>query len=152
MKRRQTKSQKIKDYFDAFKCIQEDRKVKRQGAKDGSIPTYPVVDIPIIKSEKFITADCLAWLRKRGILCNRHDAGTFQNIRGQWGSYGIIGAGDIIGLLKTGQHFELEIKKGNGGRLSLVQQTRMGQIRENNGIFLIIHGIQELEYYFKGLI
>ncbi|GAG68695.1 unnamed protein product, partial [marine sediment metagenome] len=44
MKRR-TKSQKCKDLFDAFKCMKEDKPVKREGTKDGSIPTHPVVEV-----------------------------------------------------------------------------------------------------------
>lgn len=147
MKRR-TKDQKLKDCFDAFKCIREDRKVKREGTKDGSIATHSVVSVKI-KPEKAVVQNCLMWLKIHGILCNRHDCGTFQNIYGQWGSYGIRGAGDIIGLLKTGQHFEIECKRGLGGRLSLEQQKRMKQIRENNGLYFVVHGVEELEHWFK---
>lgn len=152
MIKRRTKAQKIKDYYDAFYCIREDRKVKREGTKDGSIATHSVVDILITKAEKFVIAECLTWLQKHNIFCNRHDAGTFQNIRGDWGTYGIKGAGDIIGLLKTGQHFEIECKVGFGGRLSLIQQKRMQSVKKNNGLYFIVHGVEELEYYFKGLI
>lgn len=150
MKRR-TKAQKLKDYYDAFKCIREDRKVKREGTKDGSIATHPVVEVKV-KPEKAVVQNCLIRLKRHGILCNRHDAGSFQNIHGDWGSYGIQGAGDIIGLLKTGQHFEIECKKGKGGRLSLAQQKRMRQIRENNGLYFIVHGVEELEHYMGDLI
>lgn len=151
MKRR-TKAQKLKDCYDAFKCIREDKKVKREGTKDGSIATHPVIDIPITKPEKFVLADCLTWLRQHNILCNRNNVGAGEMGASGYYSYGIRGAGDIIGLLKTGQHFEIECKRGNGGRLSLEQQKRMKQIRENNGLYFVVHGLEELEHYFKGLI
>jgi len=150
MKRR-TKDQKLKDYYDAFKCIREDRKVKREGTKDGSIATHPVVEV-FNHPEKVVLASCLTWLYARNIFCNRHDAGSFQNQHGQWGTYGIKGSGDIIGLLKTGQHFEIECKRGSGGRLSAKQQKRMQQIRENNGLYFVVHGVEELEYYMRDLI
>ncbi len=150
MKKR-TKAQKLADCYDAFKCIKEGKPVKRQGAKDGSIATHSVVPVAYF-IESIVLSHCLLWLKKHNILCNRHDAGTFQNTRGQWGTYGIKGAGDIIGLLPTGQHFEIEVKRGSGGRLSLGQQKRMRQIRENNGIYFVVHGVQEMEYYFKGLL
>lgn len=145
MKRR-TKSQKIKDYFDAFKCIQGDKKVKREGTKDGSIPTHPVVPVPDL-SESQVLILCKEWLQKHGILCDRNNVGAGQMGTSGYYSYGIKDAGDLLDLLPNGIHYELECKRGNGGRLSLGQQKRMRQIRENNGIFLIIHGIQELEYY-----
>ena len=151
MKRR-TKDQRLKDCYDAFKCIKEDKKVKREGTKDGSIATHPVVQVNPKLLEKDILRDCIVWLNRHYIFHNRHDSGSFQNIHGQWGTYGIKGAGDIIGLLETGQHFELECKRGLGGRLSLEQQKRMKQIRENNGLYFVVHGIEELEYYFKDLI
>ncbi len=152
MVRKRTKAQKLADCYDAFKCIKEGKPVKRQGTKDGSIATHPVVPVSPHKFEHMILADCLKWLKKHNILCNQHDAGTFQNTRGQWGTYGIKGAGDIIGLLPTGQHFEIEVKRGSRGRLSLGQQKRMRQIRENNGLYFVVHGLEELEYYFEGLL
>jgi len=152
MTKRRTKAQKCKDYFDAFKCIQGNEKVKREGSKDGSIPTHPVVPVISCLKEHDVLRDCLIWLRRRGIMCNRHDSGSFQNVHGDWGTYGIKGAGDIIGLSKTGKHFELEIKRGSGGRLSSEQQRRMRRIRENCGLYFVIHGVEELEHYMGDLI
>ena len=150
MKKR-TREQKCKDYFQVFKCLKEGRKVKREGSKDGSIVTHPITPVPDLL-EADVLKQCMAWLKLHGIFANRHDAGTFQNNRGQWGTYGIKNAGDIIGILEDGFHFELEIKRGRGGRLSLGQQKRMVDVRNTNGIYLVIHGIAELEYYFKGFI
>jgi len=151
MKRR-TKAQKLKDYYDAFKCIREDRKVKREGTKDGSIATHSVVNVRPYCSEKLVLAECLAWLKGKRIICNRNNVGAGEMGASGFYSYGIRGAGDIIGLLKTGQHFEIEVKRGAGGRLSLEQQKRMRQIKENNGLYFVVHGISELEYFMGDLI
>jgi len=151
--KRQTKLQKFNDLANAYHQIRRGEKVKRIGSKDGSIATHPVVSVDPKKLECEVLANCLSWLKRHHVFCNRHDAGTFQNNRGQWASYGIIGSGDIHGMLKyDGQHFEIECKRGTGGRLSIEQQKRMRDVRENGGIYLVIHGISELEYYFRDLI
>lgn len=150
--KRRTRAQQYADIADAVKCINKGVKVKRSTHKDGSIPTRPVVvvaDLP----EKQVVKDCIDWLRCHHVFCNRHDAASFQNDRGQWGVYGIKGAGDIIGMLRyDGRHFEIECKRGSGGTLSIGQQKRMKDVEDNSGIYLIIHGVSELEYYFRDLI
>lgn len=113
--------------------------------KDGSIATKPVVYCPDIP-EKVVVRLCVGWLRWRRIKCDRHDVGSGDFGVG-YATYGIKTAGDIIGLLPDGTHLEIECKKGIGGRLSKGQQKRMEDIRNNNGIYLIIHGIPEIEYY-----
>ena len=150
MKRR-TKAEKFQDCFDAFKCVKKGIKVKRSGVKDGSIATHPVVPVPDLL-ESVVLKDCLNWLKNRRIFCNRHDSGAGDISGGGYATYGIKGAGDVLGLLPNGRHFEVECKRGSGGRLSKGQQKRMKKIRENNGVYLIIHGIQELEHYFKGIL
>jgi hypothetical protein len=59
--------------------------------------------------------------------------------------YGIKDAGDIIGLLPSGRHLEIECKRGRGGSWSLGQQHRCKIIRENNGVYMLVHGLPELE-------
>lgn len=144
----QTKFQKFNDLANAIGQIRRGEKVKRIGAKDGSITTYPVVPVDPKKLECEVLADCLSWLRKHHVFCNRHDAGTFQNERGQWATYGILGSGDIIGILKnSGRHFEIETKRGLGGRQSKGQQDRMRDVRDNSALYFIVHGVFELEHY-----
>jgi len=145
----QTRAQKYADLADAIKAIRENKPVKRSRSKDRSIPTHPIVPVTEGVPEKYVLEKCLIWLKKKQIFRNRHDAGTFQNIRGQWATYGMKDAGDIIGLLPDGRHFEIECKRSNGGRLSLGQQKRMQKINENNGIFVVVHGLKELEYYLE---
>lgn len=115
--------------------------------KDGSIATKPVVPCEHLP-EKIVVTQCIRWLVRHRIFCNRHDAGSgYLGAGTAYATYGIKGAGDIIGLLPDGTHFEIECKRSQGGSLSKGQQKRMVNIRENNGIYLIVHGIPELEYY-----
>lgn len=148
MKRRQTKAQKFNDLANAYHQICKGEKVKRIGAKDGSIPTHPVVPV-YPYPERIVCAACLNWLAKHHVFCNRHDAGTFCNDRGQWGTYGIKGSGDIHGMLKHhgGKHFEIECKRGSGGRQSKGQQDRMRDVRATGALYFVVHGVEELEHY-----
>jgi hypothetical protein len=131
------------------KQIREGKPVKRIGTKDGSIRTHAVVPVDPKKLEHEVLADCLSWLKKHHVFCNRHDAGTFQNERGQWGTYGIIGSGDIHGMLKHawGKHFEIECKRGSGGRLDVGQQRRMKQVHANDSLYFVVHGREELAHF-----
>lgn len=150
MKKR-TRKQLYGDIADAVKCIREGKKVKRSKAKDGSISTHPVVPVSDLP-EKEVLVECLRWLRLHRIFHNRHDCGSGDILGYGYAQYGIKSAGDIIGLLPTGQHFEIECKRGKGGRLSEGQQKRMRDIRKNNGLYFVVHGVEELEYYFRGLV
>ncbi len=145
----QTRKQKFNDLANAIGQIRRGEPVKRIGAKDGSIRTHPVVPVDPKKLEQEVLNDCLAWLKKHHVFHNRHDSGSFQNERGQWGCYGIINSGDIHGMLKYhgGKHFEVECKRGSGGRLSVGQQQRMKDVRENDGLYFVVHGQEELEFY-----
>ena len=152
MKCQRTKAQQYTDIADAVKCINEGRKVKRSTYKDGSIPTKPIVPVADLP-EKQVVKDCIEWLRQHRIMCNRHDAASFQNDRGQWGVYGIKGAGDIIGMVGDyGTHFELECKAGKGGRLSPGQQKRQKDVNRANGLYYIVHGVEELKHFMEWLI
>ena len=152
MTKHRSKADKIGDCFIAFKCIKEGRPVKRDGAKDGSVPTHPVVPVPDLP-ETDVKAACLKWLKHRGVFCDGHDCGS-GNFGFGYATYGIKNSGDVHGILKyqNGKHFELELKKGTGGRQSKGQQKRMRDVRANNGYYFIVHGIPELEHYMGGLL
>lgn len=152
--KRQTRAQKYNDLANAVKQMREGKPVKRIGRKDGSIVTKPVVPVRCPYPEKDVLHDCLVWLRRHHIFCNRHDAGTFQNSRGQWGAYGIKGSGDIHGMLKRhgGKHFEIECKHGGGGHLSLDQQKRMRNVLANDSLYFICHGVEELAHFMRGYV
>ena len=156
--KKQTKLQKFNDLANAIGQIRRGEPVKRIGAKDGSIRTHAVVPVDPKKLEHEVLADCLSWLKKHHVFCNRHDAGTFQNERGQWGCYGIINSGDIHGIINIsgtdmyGIHFEIETKRGSGGRQSKGQQDRMKDVRDSGGLYFVCHGVEELEFCIRGII
>jgi len=149
--KRQTKAQKYNDLANAIGQIKAGKMVKRIGAKDGSIATKPVVPCPPDPEHK-VKADCIAWLRKHHIMCSGHGcgAGVLEGA-GYYAVYGIKDSGDIHGMLRErhGQHFELECKKGAGGKLSAGQRKRLHQVRDNGGLYFVIHGVPELEYYYR---
>jgi hypothetical protein len=128
----------------------------KSGAKDGSIPTHPVVPCPDIKEtgKNGVTKQCCDWLKVRRILHKRRNvgAGSIDGNPDRFYSYGTKGAADIWGILPNGRHFEIETKAGKGGRLSKDQQDFRKEILTTEAIYVIVHGIPELEYYFKGLI
>ncbi len=119
----------------------------KPGRKDGGIPTKPVVPCPDI-SEAEVLKECLSWFRRRRIMCDRMNVGAGQLGMSGFRTYGIKGAGDILGLTQRGIHFEIEVKRGKGGVWSVAQQNRKEKIEATDeGIYLIVHGMVELEYY-----
>jgi len=138
------------DYADTIIRLRQGKKPKRSRAKDGSIPTHPVIPVPILP-ESDVLELCVRWFKKKHIYMRRHDVGAGDFGYG-YATYGIMGAGDLIGLLPNGIHLEIECKRGKGGRLSEVQQKHRQRIIDNNGIYLIIHGDEELEYLLKGIV
>jgi len=144
----QTRKQIYNDLANAIGQIRRGEPVKRIGAKDGSIRTHAVVPVDPKKLEHEVLADCLSWLCEHRVFCHRHDSGSFQNERGQWGTYGIKNAGDIIGILKpNGRHFEVETKRGSGGRLSSGQYKRVADVMRAGGLYFVVHGVEELEHF-----
>ena len=149
--KKQTRAQKFADIAHVFRQVRAGEPVKRIGRKDGSIGTKPVV--PCIGfPERVVLNQCLSWLMKHHIFCNRHDVGGGRLGAGTaYATYGIVSAGDIIGMLKHrgGQHFEIECKAGKGGTLNKLQRKRMHQVRDNGGLYFVVHGVPELEYYYN---
>jgi hypothetical protein len=106
----------------------------------------PVKGLP----ETGVLAECRKWLKQHRIFHDRHDCGAGDFGHG-FATYGIVGAGDIIGILPDGIHFEIETKAGGGGRLSAVQQKRMADVQATNGVYLVVHGVEELVDMMRGL-
>jgi len=146
--KKQTKAQKFNDLANAIGQIRRGEPVRRIGAKDGSIPTHPVVLVDPKLLERDVLEQCLMWFRVHRIFHNRHDVGAGDIAGMGYATYGIKNAGDIIGILKPdGKHFEIECKRGKGGRLSLGQQKRMRDVRDNGGLYFAVHGVEELGHY-----
>ena len=138
------------DLADAVECMKQNKKPKRSTNKDGSITTKPdgrfyIPPLP----EKDVLAACIKWLRKRGCIADRMNVGAGKLDNGSFYKYGIAGAGDIIGILPNGIHFEIECKRGDGGKWSISQQQRKKKIERNNALYFIVHGVEELEYFMK---
>jgi hypothetical protein len=91
----------------------------------------------------------MRWLRLNHIFHNRHDCGSGDIAGYGYATYGIKNSGDIHGMLKHhgGKHFEIECKRGKGGRLSIGQQQRRKDVRANNSLYFVCHGVEELEYF-----
>lgn len=146
--KKQTKKQKFNDLANAVGQIRRGEPVRRIGAKDGSIPTHSVVPVNPKLLEAEVLSDCIRWLRRHYIFYNRHDVGAGDIAGMGYATYGIKFAGDIIGILKpNGKHFEIECKRGSGGRLSVGQQKRVRDVRDNGGLYFVVHGVEELEHY-----
>ncbi len=122
------------------------------GRKDGGIgtkPTVPCVD----QLEADVTTECNDWLTAHGVMYDRNNTGVGDiDGTGRKFTYGIIGGGDIIGCLPCGRHIEIEYKRGKGGTLSLDQQKRERKVNRHNGVYLVVHGLNELIFTMKGLL
>ena len=145
---RPTKHQQCEEAYEAYRAAKTGTRPALAWPKP--IQTKPTVLVPP-RPEAEVLAGCLKWLKARRVFCDRHDCGA-----GDFGSgyakYGIEGAGDIIGILPGGRHIEVECKAGHGGRLSVAQQRRMQDVRIAGGVYLVIHGAEELAEMIKGLI
>lgn len=143
-----SRTQKLAEAHTAYEAAKTGTRPHR-GAKDGSIPTHPVVPCPDLpeEGEGGVKDLCHKWLIVRRVLCNKHACGRKNGIL-----YGIKHSGDEHGYLRDGRGFELEYKRGRGGKLSEGQQKRMADVRATGGVYEVIHGVPELEYYFGGLV
>ncbi len=123
--------------------------MKRTGAKDGSVPVQTKCYVNPDKTENEVLKDCLEYLKQKHVFHNRHDVGSANIAGAGFAVYGIKDAGDIIGILADGTHFEIETKRGKGGRWSEGQQKRCNKILETNGVYLLVSGVEELKRYYS---
>lgn len=144
MPKSRSKALKIADQYAAYLAMKAGEKPRRFTNKDGSITTKSTVPVED-KPEATVLKECIEWLRKHGCVADRMNVGA-GDLGGGFRKYGITGAGDIIGIMPDGGHFEVECKRGSGGRWSVAQQARAKKIRRNNAIYLIVHGVEELEH------
>ncbi len=144
-----TKTQKLAEAHTLYKAAKANTKPSR-GAKDGSIPTHPVVPCPDLPElgKGGVQDLCYKWLKARRVFCDCHACGRKGGVL-----YGIKGSGDIHGYLSDGRGFEIECKRGRGGKLKSSQQERMALIHNTTAaLYFVVHGLPEMEYYFEGLI
>ena len=146
---RPTKRDKLAEAHVAYQAAKAGVRPHRP-TKDGSTPTHPTVPVKGLP-EAQVLAECRQWLKAHRIFHDRHDCGAGDFGHG-FAVYGIVGAGDIIGILPGGRHFEIETKAGRGGRLSIAQQKRMADGRGAGGVYFLVHGVEELAEMMKELI
>ena len=143
-----SRKQKLDDSYTVYEAAKTGQRPKVR-AKDGSIQTHSVVPVNKGQSEAKVLVGCLDWLKARRVFCDRHDCGSGHG----HAIYGIKHSGDIHGILSDGRHFEIEVKRGGGGRLSAGQQDRMARIHNLTvGLYFVVHGVEELEHYMGGLV
>ena len=129
-----------------------DKLIGRKGVrKDGSIGTKPVVSVDSNATEDEVEELCNSWLERHGCVMDRlnNGAGVLGNSPNYY-TYGIIGGGDQVGMLPGGRHLEVEYKKGKGGSLSRAQIDRMARVKRGGGVYIVVHGLPELEHKLKG--
>jgi len=122
----------------------------------GSVPskkqtfrTTPMFTITDPKSEAEVLRDCLTWCKHNRLVADRMNVGAGSLGESGYRTYGIKGAGDIIGLLHNGRHFEIECKSGKGGVWSDAQQKRREKIVNSNGLYVVVHSVEELEMLMR---
>ena len=144
--KKKTKKELKADFFKAY------QKTKGVKVAPKTRRTKPFLDIDLTKPEADVLKECLTWLKRKNIFVNRMNVGSGCLGQSGFRTYGIAGAGDILGLLQNGRHLEVECKEGKGGVLSAKQIKREADIKKNNGIYIVVHSVAELEYYLGDVI
>jgi hypothetical protein len=145
--KRKTKSTQFSKIADGYHQL---KRGERPRPVPACIKTQPIIPVPD-KPEAEVLAECLDWLKKHRIWARRMNVGA--GVLGRsFVSFGIVGSADITGILPDGRRLEIETKKGKGGWLSEEQLKYKKDIQENNGIYLIVHGLAELEMLMESYI
>ena len=117
----------------------------KPGRKDGGIPTKPVVPCKDLL-EADVLQECISWLKRHRVGVKRMNVTAVNLDGGGIRPYGIKGAGDLHCIYK-GMHIDIECKRGKGGVLSLNQQKHRNWVLRYEGIYIIVHGVEELEFF-----
>lgn len=94
--------------------------------------------------ESVVLRDCLNYLHANGVFCWRQNTGAFK-VDNRFFRSSIAGVSDIIGVLPTGQFLAVECKREKGGRVSEKQKDFLQNVKEHNGVALVVHSWQELQ-------
>ena len=145
------KSAKTKMLGNGLLQIRDNGRPRRARA-DGKAPTKPVVQCPPIPElgDDGVMERVTKWCEASRLLrMNRLNNGAgYLRGRAEYGSYGIPGGADLLGwVIGCGKHIEIECKAGEGGHLRVSQQERMLECWKDGGIYLVVHGVPELEYF-----
>ena len=88
---------------------------------------------------------CLDYLRLRGVVCWRQNAGAFATLDGKrfMRTADITGIADIIGLLPDGRFLAVECKSG-AGRQSQAQRDFQADVERNNGRYILARSVDDV--------
>ena len=94
-------------------------------------------------SEQELTRAILDALKARGIWCWRTNTGVAKMPGGRV-RFGIVGGGDITGVLPGGRHFELEVKLPDGKwKVTPEQEAHGARIRALGGGWAVVRSVEE---------
>lgn len=134
----------------AEKLASPNKYYKPETRADGSMRTKPTVLGNPNAIEAQVMAEVEAWLGRNGCTMDRLNNGAgYINNSHNYCTYGILGGGDWVGMLPNGRHLEVECKKGSGGVLSRNQVARMNRVHRGNGVYVVVHGAEELAEKLK---
>lgn len=63
--------------------------------------------------------------------------------------FGFKGSADILGILPDGRFLAVECKREKGGVLSKEQIEFRDRIKENKGVYILVHSVEELIAWFN---
>lgn len=94
--------------------------------------------------ESEVLKQCLEYLQLRGFYVWRNNTGSTK-IGRRFIRFGYPGSSDILGILPNGKFLAVECKKEKGGILSDKQVEFLNRIKENGGVAVCVHSVNELE-------
>lgn len=103
------------------------------------------------QKENIVLQQCLIYLNCRGIFAFRNNTGALK-IGKRFVRFGYPGSSDIIGILPDGRFLAVECKRENGGILSGKQVEFLSRIKENGGVALVVHSLNDLEKNINSLL
>lgn len=94
--------------------------------------------------ESQVQSQCLNLLRSMNVFVWRQNTGAFK-VKDRYIKSGIKGVSDILGIWPDGRFLAIEVKREKGGRLSEAQKEFLQEIKNNHGIAIVCHSVEELE-------
>jgi len=102
--------------------------------------------------EKAIQKAILDYLKLRQIFCWRNNTGARKfdyrrkgdgKVTHNFFQWGKAGSGDILGMLKDGRFFSIEVK-AVGKKASESQEEFMAEVRKNQGIAFVAYSVDDV--------
>lgn len=109
--------------------------------------------------ETAIVKACLQFLQAKGVYCWRNNTtGIYNKKSGGYFFHGLSGVSDILGIIPQkcpcalqGVFLAVEVKSAKG-KVSEAQDAFLKQINERGGFGIVVHSVEELDYFMKDLI